>query len=128
MYLESEQLFLDYMNSVSPTASISNSPIPTAATAPAASTTDDDDDNNNMNDSSSTSKICEPYQIRTLNENNIARMLILPVFPPDSLRSSSVLATQTIGESSETPHLLLTNVWSELSVNIRCMISFVLYS
>jgi hypothetical protein len=109
MYLESEQLFLDYMNSVSPTA----------ATAPAASTT---------NDSSSTSTICELYQIRTLNENNMARMLILPVFPPDSLRSPSVLAARTTGESSETPHLLLTNVWSELSWNIRCIIRFVFYS
>ncbi|CAF1682531.1 unnamed protein product, partial [Adineta ricciae] len=58
-------------------------------------------------DNTLSTTISNPYDIRTLNENNMTHKIILPVFPPDGLRSS------TTDTSSKSVHLLLTNVWLE---------------
>ncbi|UJR29605.1 hypothetical protein I4U23_017153 [Adineta vaga] len=101
MYLESEELYMAYMNPLSPTATARNSP--TLPTLAPMNTTD-------ANDSIGT--VIEPYQIRTLGEHNLARASVLPVFPPVSL-SSSALSTATTMTNIETLHLLLANVWIE---------------
>lgn len=98
LYSESDQLYSAHMNNDSPTASPFHTPNRTRS----GLTMNDNDD---TFDNTLSTTICNPYEIRTLNENNMARKMILPVFPPDALRSSAT------DPSSKSVHLLLTNVW-----------------
>ncbi|CAF1691784.1 unnamed protein product, partial [Adineta ricciae] len=95
LYSESDQLYSAHMNNDSLTAS----PFRTPNRMRSGLTMIDNDD---TFDNTLSTTICNPYEIRTLNENNMARKMILPVFPPDGLRSS------TTDTSSKSVHLLLT--------------------
>ena len=101
LYSESDQMYLAHLNNDSPTTSPFHTP--NRMRSASAMLTNDDTFDNTLS-----TTICNLYEIRTLNENNMARKMILPMFPPDALRSSG---TDT---SSKSVHLLLTNVWRKL--------------
>lgn len=89
------EIFTSYPDSLSDQAIVTN-----IATSTTTSSADDDND-------SETSTIRQLYQVRTLHMDNIARLAVLPIYPPFSLSSP-------ITTSSRTPHLLLANVPSKL--------------
>ena len=65
-----------------------------------------DDANNSL-----TNTIREEYQVRTIGTHNIARLSILPIYPPFCLSPTPNTTTTT---SSRTPNLLMANVPSNI--------------
>jgi hypothetical protein len=65
-----------------------------------------DDANNSL-----INTIREEYQVRTIGTHNIARLSILPIYPPFCLSPTPNTVTTT---SSRTPNLLMANVPSNI--------------
>ncbi len=61
---------------------------------------------------SQTSTIHEEYQVRTLSMHNIARLSILPIYPPFCISPTAIT-------SPRTPSLLLVNVPRAI-FNVEC--------
>ena len=100
--LESPELFSPYTNSPSNASDeIDTTIIHTPLVSPDDPT------------ASLSSTIREEYQVRTIGTHNIARLSILPIYPPFSLSPTPNTAATTT-TSSRTPNLLMANVPSNI--------------
>lgn len=88
-----------------------NSPLPPSNTIDTTTTTTTTSvSSSSDSDDSVTSTIREEYQLRTLGTHNIARLSILPIYPPHILSPTTTAMTML---SPGTSNLLLSNVPSK---------------